>query len=275
MADVADVASYQYLQNNHCGFLQHRKTIITSRPQGRNDYHIIYVLGGSLEVMYEGESHVLHQGDFVYYPPRTAQWYKDVSGAHRFWVHFNGFIVPQILTESRLMPGVHRAELSLYVEGLFYRLVNEARTRQPISSENGLLLEIILELGKLAGMPSLPSGRLGACLDYLNRNYQKPLHVSMLADMCHLSVSRFMSLFKAEQGITPMQYLRRLRIEQARELLLTTDLPVGEIAYACGYDDPLYFCRVFGRSIGCTPTEYRRKGSCVDCNDVVQDVQSC
>ncbi len=269
MADVADVASYQYLQNNYCGFLQHRRTVITDRPQGRNDYHITYVTDGTLEVQYEGEHHVLHRGDFVYYPPHIAQWYKDVPGTHRFWVHFTGFVVPQILTESRLTSGVHQALPSPYVEELFCRFVNETHARQSISSENGLLLEILLELGKLVGMPSA-SSQLGICLDYLNRHYHKPLNISFLADLCHLSVSRFMSLFKAEQGITPMQYLRRLRMEQAKELLLATDLLIGEIAYACGYEDPLYFCRVFGRSVGCTPTEYRRKGSCADSDSMIQ-----
>jgi AraC-like DNA-binding protein len=257
MADVSDLSSYQYLQCNHCGFLRHRREVVTHRPQGRNDYHVIYVLDGELEVIYNKETYILHQGDFVYYPPHTEQWYRDVVGTYRFWVHFTGFVMPQILDESRLTPGVHRAEPSEYVEELFYRLVNENHSRHSISSENGLLLEILLELGKLVGAPKAAS-RLGGCVEYLNRHYQQPLSVTELAEMCHLSVSRFMSVFKAEQGVTPMQYLSRPRIEQACALLGATDLPVGEIAYACGYDDPLYFCRVFRKLKKMSPTAYRQ-----------------
>ena len=138
MADVSDLSSYQYLQCNHCGFLRHRREVVTHRPQGRNDYHVIYVLDGELEVIYNKETYILHQGDFVYYPPHTEQWYRDVVGTYRFWVHFTGFVMPQILDESRLTPGVHRAEPSDYVEELLYRFVNENHSRRSISSENGL-----------------------------------------------------------------------------------------------------------------------------------------
>ena len=257
MADVSDTASYQYLQCNHCGFLRHRRTIVTHRPQGRNDYHVIYVLDGELEVIYNKETYILHQGDFVYYPPHTAQWYRDIPGTHRFYLHFTGFVVPQMLAESRLTPGVHRAELSAYVEDRLYRLFNETHSRHSVSSENGLLLETILELGKLSGASAVAS-RSGVCIEYLNRHYQEPLSVTVLAELCHLSVSRFMSVFKSEQGVTPIQYLSRLRVEQACALLGATDLPVGEIAYACGYDDPLYFCRVFRKLKKMSPTAYRQ-----------------
>lgn len=257
MADVSDPSSYQYLQCNHCGFLRHRREVVTHRPQGRNDYHITYLLDGELEVMYNKEKYILHKGDFVYYPPHTEQWYRDIVGVHRVWVHFTGFVVPQILDESRLTPGVHRAALSPYVMELFERLVNENRAGHTVSSENGLLLEVLLELGKLVGTPQAAS-RLGDCVEYLNRHYQESLSVDELARMSHLSVSRFMNVFKVEQGVTPVQYLRRLRIEQACALLGATDLPIGEIAYACGYDDPLYFCRVFRRHKGQSPTQYRQ-----------------
>ena len=48
---------------------------------------------------------------------------------------------------------------------------------------------------------------------------------------------------------------------KARELLLDLDMPIGEVAAECGYDDPLYFSRVFRRTVGVSPSEYRRRGS--------------
>lgn len=259
MADVSDPKSYQYLQNNHCGFLNHRRMIVTDRPQGRNDYHISYVLDGEFEVVYEGQRYLLHRGDFVYYPPHAPQWYRDHPGTHRFWVHFTGFVVPQILAESQLSAGVHIAEESPYLEELLYRFVNEVRAHHSISSRNGLLLEIILELGKLSNRLPKKEGRLTPCMEYMHRQYQEELALDDLARLCHLSISRFMAVFKKELGMTPMQYVTRLRMGQARSLLLATELPVGEIANACGYADPLYFCRVFKRETGCSPSHFRVK----------------
>lgn len=56
-------------------------------------------------------------------------------------------------------------------------------------------------------------------------------------------------------GITGQ--IRRVRIERAQELLLSTSMGVRQIAEACGYDDPKYFMRVFKRFSGLTPTRYR------------------
>lgn len=257
MTDVSDPAVSQYLQCNHCGLLHHRRTVVTHRPQGRNDYHITYVLDGELEVTYDREPYLLRRGDFVYYPPHQEQWYRDVSGAHRFWVHFTGYVVPQILDESRLTPGVHRAAFSPHAVELMEKLVCETRARQAVSAENGLLLELLLELGKSVGAPR-GTMRLADCMAYLNRHYHQPLSVSMLAEMSHLSVSRFMHVFKAEQGVTPMQYLNRLRMEQACAMLSGTDLSIGEIADSCGYADPLYFCRIFRKYKKMSPTAYRQ-----------------
>jgi transcriptional regulator GlxA family with amidase domain len=63
-------------------------------------------------------------------------------------------------------------------------------------------------------------------------------------------------------GPPPLKYLARYRLDRARELLLSTDQSVAEIAAATGFRDPFYLSRVFRRAEGCSPNEYRRsKGS--------------
>ncbi|MDD4745594.1 MAG: helix-turn-helix transcriptional regulator, partial [Eubacteriales bacterium] len=58
--------------------------------------------------------------------------------------------------------------------------------------------------------------------------------------------------------MTPLAYLTRVRIEQARELLLTTRMPVSEVAPACGFESPSYFSRIFRSLTGQTPGMFRR-----------------
>jgi transcriptional regulator GlxA family with amidase domain len=74
-----------------------------------------------------------------------------------------------------------------------------------------------------------------------------------------MSPRNFARVFRREVGTTPGQYVQRTRIARARELLETTDLPIGQIAGRCGFGAPETFFRSFGRTLGLTPKEYRHR----------------
>ena len=83
-----------------------------------------------------------------------------------------------------------------------------------------------------------------------------------LSAMAGLSVSHYSAVFKRQTGYAPMDYFIRLRMHQACQLLDTTELSVKEVADRLGYEDPLYFSRVFKSLHDLSPSEYRtlRKG---------------
>lgn len=80
--------------------------------------------------------------------------------------------------------------------------------------------------------------------------------VAELAAMVGVSPSHLTALFREQVGMPPLRYQRDLRLARARELLDTGGLPVAAVAAACGYDDPLYFSRVFAAVHGVSPTAY-------------------
>jgi AraC family transcriptional regulator len=79
-----------------------------------------------------------------------------------------------------------------------------------------------------------------------------------LADAAGLSPSHFARGFKASTGLPPHRYLIRLRIEHGQALLRDTDLPIAEVAAACGFAHQEHLTRAFGRWVGTTPACYRR-----------------
>jgi AraC family transcriptional regulator len=79
-----------------------------------------------------------------------------------------------------------------------------------------------------------------------------------LADAAGLSAAHFARAFKASTGLPPHRYLVRLRIERAQALLRETELPIAEIALACGFAHQEHLTRAFGRWVGTTPACYRR-----------------
>lgn len=93
---------------------------------------------------------------------------------------------------------------------------------------------------------------------YLAENYARPVSLASAAKTLNASVSTIRRAIKAETGHTFHQHLVQLRIDEARDLLLTTDRTIGEIALDCGFYDAPHFSRLFKRETGLSPTDYRR-----------------
>lgn len=92
---------------------------------------------------------------------------------------------------------------------------------------------------------------------HLREHVGTRIDVAELAALARLSPSHFAALFHRATGVGVLRYQTRLRMARARELLDTTDLPIGEIARRLGYADPFYFSRRFRSVHGVTATEYR------------------
>ncbi len=82
--------------------------------------------------------------------------------------------------------------------------------------------------------------------------------VTELAQAAHFSPAQFRRKFRAWTGLTPREYLRRHRLELARRLLETTDLPIVQIANQCGFESPPHFNRTFKKAFGTSPARYRK-----------------
>ena len=94
-------------------------------------------------------------------------------------------------------------------------------------------------------------------LSYMNENYTNELSLAMVASRFHMSEKYFSRYFKRTFHLTFVEYLNRLRIEHAANLLADGHLSVTEIALQCGYSSCSYFNKRFKALMGMTPTEYR------------------
>lgn len=118
-----------------------------------------------------------------------------------------------------------------------------------------------LLLASLSGAPAATSGGLPlARLDaFIDRHCAHPLQVADLARLCELSPARFHARFLAETGSTPMEYVRRRRLQLGRQWLLRSHLAVGEIATRVGYASQSAFTAALLREFGTTPRQLRRE----------------
>lgn len=125
--------------------------------------------------------------------------------------------------------------------------------------------------GRVAGLagisrdlqsPGVEAGHLAevaAALDHIRANYGSELRVEELSEICGLSVYQLNRRLRAIFGITISQLITKSRIDIASEMLREGTTPIAEVAYSCGYFDQSAFSRVFRRTVGLTPRQYRAR----------------
>lgn len=96
-------------------------------------------------------------------------------------------------------------------------------------------------------------------MDFINENYYQKIKINELAKKYNYTRNYLYTLFKSEYGVSPQEYIVTLRIEKAKQLLLdeTKSLLVSEVASAVGFNDCLYFSRLFHKRTGLSPTEFK------------------
>jgi len=94
---------------------------------------------------------------------------------------------------------------------------------------------------------------------YLENNYNKHITLEEIGALSHMSPRNLSRRFERATSNTPLEYLQRYRIENAKKMLQTPDDNIETIAMSCGYEDISFFRKVFKRHVGMTPKEYKRK----------------
>lgn len=148
--------------------------------------------------------------------------------------------------------------------GLLKEFMNEAETRLP--GRDTLLasigLRIIHSLIRAALDVASPPDRIGSrveihrTIQHIQTHAGDKLTVENLAAIAGISPSHFSRLFRRETGRTPLAFLNRVRLEQARKLLRAGERSIGTVALTCGFATPSHFCAAFRRAYGQSPSDF-------------------
>jgi PAS domain S-box-containing protein len=134
-------------------------------------------------------------------------------------------------------------------------------SKYPLRNQAGVvigLLGVMREYG-LEGKAPDEARRLTPVLTYVQERYAEPVSVEDLAREAHLSVSQLQREFRRLFGVSPREYVARVRLLMARRMLEKGGAQVGEVALECGFYDQSHFARSFHAATGMRPLEYRRR----------------
>ena len=249
---------------NCAGHFTSKHPFCTDKKHGRLDYYLMYFNSGTLTLL-DGDSPIdAKEGDLVIFRAnsRYAYTYRGGKPLSYFWAHFTGSEVESRLKEYSLecFPAVYSTENQNHIPHRF-RTIFDTFSKQDSMRErelSALLDRLLITASRSVIRNGERQCLLSSSLRYIGTNYSAEIRISKLAEMEHLSVSRYNYLFKEQLGIPPTKYILNLRMSSAKELLTSTDLPVKQIGIMCGYDDPHFFSKTFRGFYGVSPMEYRK-----------------
>lgn len=251
-------------------FRVHSKKIHkTVRENGREDYQLIYVAQGKLHLFAEDKEHIIQKGNMILFRPGEPQIYtlyaKDKP--ETYWVHFTGNNVERILEYYNITAGVNviYTGLSRNYKWLFRQMIQELQLQKTNFSDMNtlqlrqLLLYVSRNINEEMPVSAELLDEIEQAMHYFNKNFYRQIVIEDYAKEHHMTPWWFIQNFKRIAQVTPIQYIVSLRINNAMNLLDSTNYSIAKIANAVGYDNALYFSRLFRKHTGFSPREYRKR----------------
>ena len=237
---------------------------------GRPDWQLLYVASGKAHFFIKGQDLIVTAGNMVLYQPKQAMHYEyfGKDKPEVYWVHFTGGQVRSILKQHEVPMdnNVFYAGNSPTYGYLFKEMILELQTcRVGYETLLSMYLEqifVLVQRSRLDKSPVVSSHlqeEMGIARRYFQEHYNEDINIEEYALSRNMSVSYFLKKFKEVTTKSPMQYILGIRISNAVSLLESTDYNVTEISTIIGYDNPLYFSRIFKKQKGVSPSDYRKQ----------------
>ena len=250
------------------GFYPHAAAHRMEREQ-HDDNLLIYCVEGKGHASTRDWQGSLQPGEALLLPQGSSHQYHSDGDApwSIYWVHFRGdtaaqfnqFVMPKLASAPTVKAGVS-PQLIAHFRGLLSVQRTGYNTNAFINASNQLrhlLTGLALEVQQ-AQAHSQHSFDLEAVQNFMLENISEPLTLETLSAMARLSRYHFVAKYKALTGYSPIRHFLNMKMEHACQLLDSTPLSVKGVAAELGYEDQLYFSRLFTKTIGMSPRAYRR-----------------
>lgn len=213
-----------------------------------------------------GETVTIKRGELIYIPTGLQYGIKLLNCDDGYYVNIidyrmfdiDGNMITCSETPMKLYSSLIGSFLSHHAK-LYDAVCREPRFRLKCNSIVYDFLSDIIQMYRKDIHNEMKYMNISKAVTYMEQNYTKPISNKILADLCSVSQDCFIRTFKMYYDITPKKYILDLRINKAKEMLVTQPITIGEVAYALGFESPTYFTNMFKKKVGVSPSQYKNR----------------
>ena len=258
LTSSADKTSDKYITVNSFGYYKNtEKKIDTVREHGRSDYQIIYIDKGNAIFEINNEKISVSSGNIILYQPDEKQKYSLEPNSDYYWIHFAGTGVTELLRELKLTKNIFKTGDFFGFKEIFGKMIKD-NSVDDIATKTLLSAHLTTILSLTSRKIYTEDSIIHKVTEVMQTDFANYYTNEDYAKICRLSLYHFIRRFKKETGLTPLQYKTKIIIEKAMDLLSNTNLNITEISQILGFEDSLYFSRVFKKEMGIAPREYMK-----------------
>ncbi len=246
---------------------------------------VVFILNGHGTQMLQGNEYEVRAGDVFVLQGNQKHYFKDAGSVEIVNLMFDGINNSDLINEKvKLMEGYK----ALFILEPTYRSKHHFKNMLRLTRDELATIEVILNtmfveqeqkndgykvilLNRLEELVVLLSRhysnikttrakallRISKVIDFIETNYQKNINIDELSEMAFMSKRNFMRVFKGAVGLSPINYLKQVRLQKARFLLRETNRQIYDISDLCGFTDSNYFIKCFKKTYGTTPNKFR------------------
>ena len=234
-------------------------------------YLLFYTLSGCGKLVYEGRTYFLTPNAIAIIYCGTPHRYETLQGEDWdfLWFHYNGSAAAsyyKLYNEEELFlyeisPGSREADLVRKITSCpgGYSFEKDLVMNQWILDL--MTLCILSKRKTICQQSPALTEKLKTALDYMTEHLKEKITISDISHSVYLSQYHFQRLFKKQTGVAPYEYLIHLRINRAKDLLVSTNAGLEDIAASCGFSDSKNLIYNFKRIVHTTPNQYRKEFS--------------
>jgi len=260
---------------------------LTETEHFHNFIELVFIINGQGTQVLEGNEYLVSAGDVFVLQGNQRHYFKDADHVEIVNLMFDGINHPDMINDQIRQLDGYKA---LFILEPHYRAKHNFKNMLRLKRNELASIELILNTmfmeqeNKREGYSMILSNRLeeliillsrhyssiettkaktlvriSKLIDFMENNYSETLNIEELSERAHMSKRNFMRIFKGAVGLSPIHYLKQVRLQNARTMLRETNMQVSEISDSCGFTDSNYFIKCFRNAYSTTPYKYRMR----------------
>ncbi len=241
------------------------------RKEGIPQYILIYCVKGSGWFELDGQNHTVNSNQYFILPADKPHSYGTSSSNPWtiYWIHFKGTMAHYFAQKQDIPISINTSDSSRIYDRItifeeIFNALENGYNKENLNFSTAALFHFLGSIKYLAtfreskrNKNSNQGDTITKAIDYMRENIEKNVTLDNIATYVGYSKSYFTNLFKEKTGYSPINYIIQLKMQRACQLLDFSGMQINQVCYKVGISDPYYFSKLFTKTIGITPSQYK------------------